>query len=130
MATIPDHDLDVERLVRITHLALGLHSRIPPCCVRFYVLTPYADIKALNEQRAKDFPNAGPDELGQGYVMCPKCWRQHTVTNTPYAQMHTCNPNDPLCQLFIPPEDLQERLQAWADEHPHKPEVFSREKRY
>lgn len=122
--------LSPDQVDQIVQLALGLHSRIPPCCVRFFVLTGDTAISALNQQRAKDFPNAGPQELGQGYVMCPKCWRQHTVTNTPYAQMHTCNPNDPLCQLFIPLDRLQERLEAWAQQYPQSQKVFSRENRY
>jgi hypothetical protein len=89
-------------LMRLYHILYGKHSKIPTCCVSFFV-NCWDDVhwnqenfKAYSELHEQQLPKyyqesrtneikRNPEELGVEYIPCPECLRKKN-----FIEIHTC----------------------------------------
>jgi len=60
------------------HIAYGIHSGIPSCCIIFFINE--WDKKELWRKEKSELVKAIRDS-GAGYVMCPKCLASNSIVN-------------------------------------------------
>ncbi len=75
---------------------LGIHSRIPKCCVEFYV-TNKARIVSINNRRGLW------RDLRVQYVPCTQCLRRMRAGKLKPAQIHICRDSSDgaMCHRFL-----------------------------
>jgi hypothetical protein len=77
--------------------AMGIHSKIPLCCIIFWI-TKWID-KITEKQRSKYFDRITSIEKRKSikihYIPCPICIKKEN-----FVKIHFCKPNSPKCKIF------------------------------
>lgn len=104
---LEDDDDDGESFVinLIIQTARGAHSKIPVCCIHFWLLA----YTRYTEERMEEYRNLVPKRVH--YIPCPTC-----IENKSYVKTHICNPDNPVCQRYFDFDEEECECEECVDE--------------
>lgn len=88
---------------KVWDTALGLHSNIPECCVRFMVDHSFPEIAQVNRRRQEILNTLQEADRRPSYVPCEACLTELVAGTLAPNPVHRCNDEDPVCRVFRHP---------------------------
>lgn len=71
---------------------MGIHSKIPLCCVEAFCKDEAAGIRHIAKARYEQYGKEFDSDFSFSYVPCPKCFEQFLMGALVPKKIHKCTP--------------------------------------